>query len=177
MSVTPSVQNFLRHANVPYAVFPHTPAFSAQTEAGVMHIPQRDWAKAVVLFADGHPIQAIVAADCRVNLDRLALLAGADVLRLAREDELVWLYPDCEPGAMPPFGPLYKQTVFVDEALAAEDRIAFNAGTHHDAVVMRFDDFASLARPIVGDFAERDDASARDRIPHRSGPRALDDQC
>jgi Ala-tRNA(Pro) deacylase len=172
MSVRPAVQDYLRHANVPYAVFPHEPAFTAQTEAEATHIPRRDWAKAVVCFADGQPIQAIVAADCRVNLDRLARLAGADILRLAREDELVWLYPDCEPGAMPPLGPLYKQAVFVDEALAAEDRIAFNAGTHEDAVAMRFADFAALARPIVGSFGER-----VDRMPHRTGRRALDDQC
>jgi len=155
MPVIPAVQDYLRNASVPYAVVPHVPAFTAQDEAAVTRIPGRDWAKAVVCFADGQPIQAIVAADCRVNLDRLALLAGADILRLANEEELVWLYPDCELGAMPPFGPLYKQAVFIDEALAAEDRIAFNAGTHKDAVVMRFEDFAMLARPIVVSFAER----------------------
>jgi Ala-tRNA(Pro) deacylase len=56
---------------------------------------------------------------------------------------------------MPPFGPLYKQRVFVDEAVAAEKDIVFNAGTHRDAVCMRYDDVARLARPIVGRFAMR----------------------
>jgi Ala-tRNA(Pro) deacylase len=153
--VTPSVQEFLRASNVAYSVFPHEAAFTAREEAAVTHVPGHGWAKAVICFADGEPVQAVVPADLTVDLERLAYLTGADTIRLAREDELEWLYPDCERGAMPPFGPLYKQRVFVDERLAVEDRIAFNGGTHRDAVSMRYDDFALLTRPIVGRFAER----------------------
>jgi Ala-tRNA(Pro) deacylase len=154
MAVISSVQEFLRRANVPYAVFPHPPAYTAQDEAAVTHVPGRDWAKAVICFADGEPIQAVVPADLVVNLDRLLLLAGAASIRLAHENELDWLFPDCERGAMPPLGPLYKQRVFVDAALAAENAIVFNAGTHGDAVSMRYDDFAALTRPTVGSFAQ-----------------------
>ena len=155
MAVVPTVQEFLRRANVAYSVFPHQPAFSAQEEAAVTHIPGRDWAKAVVCFADGEPIQAVVPADREVDFDRLADLASVRRLRLADEDELRWLYPDCETGAMPPLGPLYKQTVFVDGTLAAEARIVFNAGTHADAVAMRYEDFAKITHPIVGWFTHR----------------------
>jgi Ala-tRNA(Pro) deacylase len=109
----------------------------------------------VSCFADGHPIQAVVPADLEVDLNRLAALAGAATIRLADEYELRWLYPDCEPGAMPPLGPLYNQPVFVDRILTVEYRIAFNAGTHADAVAMRYEDFAAITRPIVGSFARR----------------------
>ena len=108
-----------------------------------------------MLRADGEPIQAVVPADLEVDLDRLADVTEARTLRLAGEDELRWLYPDCEPGAMPPLGPLYRQTVFVDGTLAAEARIVFNAGTHADAIAMRYDDFAAITHPIVGWFARR----------------------
>ncbi len=155
MAVTELVQEFLRQANVAYSVFPHAPAYTAQEEAAVTHIPGRDWAKAVVFFADGEPIQAVVPADLVVDIEQLLLLTGAERVRLATEDELEALYPDCEPGAMPPLGPLYNQPVFVDVALAAEPQIVFNAGTHGDAVCMRYDDFAAVARPIVGSFAMR----------------------
>ncbi len=155
MAVAASVQEFLRRANIGYTVMPHMPAYTAQEEAAVTHVSGRDWAKAVICFADGEPIQAVVPADHVVNLDRLAALAGAGTIRLAREDELEWLFPDCERGAMPPLGPLYRQSVFVDEALADEERIVFNAGTHTDAVVMRYDDFVAITRPIVGRFANR----------------------
>jgi Ala-tRNA(Pro) deacylase len=158
MSVVPTVQEFLRRANVPYAVFQHPRAYTAQEEAAVTHVPGRDWAKPVICFADDEPIQAVVPADLVVDLDRLAVVAGAVSIRLADEDELRWLYPDCERGAMPPFGPLYRQTVYADEALADEDEIVFNAGTHGDAIRMRYDDFAAIAHPIIGRFARRPDA-------------------
>ena len=155
MAVVPSVQEFLRRANVPYSVFPHVRAYTAQEEAAVTHVPGRDWAQAVICFVDGEPVQAVVPADLEVDLDLLAVLACASTIRLAGESELRWLYPDCERGAMPPLGPLYKQMVYVDEALAVEEQIVFNAGTHGDAVSMRYDDFAAIAHPIVGRFARR----------------------
>jgi Ala-tRNA(Pro) deacylase len=155
MAVSLMVQEYLRSGNVGYAVFQHAPAFTAQEEAAVTHVPGRDWAKAVVCFADGEPIQAVVPAHRDVNLPRLLELTGARDLRLAHESELDWLYPDCERGAMPPLGPLYRQRVFVDEMLGREDEIVFNGGTHTDAICMRYADFAALAQPIVGRFAER----------------------
>lgn len=155
MAVVPSVQEFLRRSNTAYTVFPHRPAYTAQEEAAVSHVPGRDWAKVVVCFAGGEPIQAVVPADLHVDLVRLARLARVEHLRLAREDELDWLFPDCERGAMPPFGPMYRQRVFVDTSLAIENEIVFNGGTHADAVVMKYDDFARLAMPVTGRFATR----------------------
>jgi Ala-tRNA(Pro) deacylase len=135
-------------------MLPHKPAFSAQEDAAALHVPGRDWAKVVVCFVEGVPIQAVVPAPLIVNLDRLLKLAGGTVIRLAQEDELRRLYPGCEPGAMPPFGPLYGQQVFVDVALAMEPAIAFNAGTHTEAMRMEWGDFAASVNPIVGSFAE-----------------------
>jgi Ala-tRNA(Pro) deacylase len=155
VAVSNSVQEFLRQANVPYTVFQHPQAFTAQEEAAVAHVPGRGWAKTVVCFADGEPILAVVPADLVVSLDDLAALSGARAVRLAREDELDWLYPDCERGGMPPLGPLYRQRVFVDQALASEPDLIFNAGTHTDAVWMRFADFFAITHPAVGLFAER----------------------
>jgi Ala-tRNA(Pro) deacylase len=155
MAVTTSLNEFLRRSSVAYSVFPHPAAFTAQEEAAVTHTPGRDWAKAVACFADGEPILAVVPADVQVDLVRLARIAGAEDVRLAREEELDWLYPDCERGAMPPIGPIYRQPVFVDASLAAEEEVVFNAGTHVDAIAMAYQDFAALARPTVGRFAMR----------------------
>jgi Ala-tRNA(Pro) deacylase len=154
MPATSAIHEFLREARVGYTVLPHRPAYSAQAEAAAVHVPGRDWAKVVVCFVDGNPIEAVVPAPMIVNLDRLLEVAGGSVIRLAGEDELARLYPGCEPGAMPPFGPLYGQPVFVDVMLAREPVLAFNAGTHTDAIAMRWSDFAASVRPIVGRFAE-----------------------
>jgi Ala-tRNA(Pro) deacylase len=154
MSGTSSIHEFLREARKAYTVVPHGPAFTAQEGAAALHVPGRDWAKVVVCLIEGEPIQAVVPAPMAVNLDRLLELAGGKAIRLAQEDELGRLYPGCEPGAMPPFGPLYGQQVFVDVALAAEPEIVFSAGTHTEAICMRWADYAASVRPIVGKFAE-----------------------
>ena len=98
MAITIAVQEFLRRANVDYTVFRHAPAYTAQEEAALAHVPGRNWAKVVVCIADGEPIQAVVPADLHVDLERLAEVVVASEVRLAREDELVWLFADCEPG-------------------------------------------------------------------------------
>ena len=153
MSVSPYIQEFLRQADVAYMVFPHPRAYTAKQEAAAAAVPQHNWAKVVICFADGEPFQAVVPADCDVDFERLARVIGVPRVRMATEDELDWLYPDCETGAMPPLGPLYRQVVYVDEQLAADEKIAFNAGTFANAVAMRFADFARLTHPTIEHFA------------------------
>jgi len=163
-----TIHEFLRDAHVPYAVVPHRPAYTAQDEAEVMRVPGRDWAKVVVCFVDGAPVEAVVPAPSIVNLERLLELAGGSEIRVAEEEELYGLFPECEVGAMPPFGPLYGQTVYVDAALALERDIVFNAGTHREAIVMRWHDFVKMVNPIVGGFAEAPgDHAAMYEVSHR----------
>jgi Ala-tRNA(Pro) deacylase len=154
MSDAMSIHTFLRDAHVPYTVVPHHPAFTAQEEAAATHVPGRDWAKVVVCVVDGQPVQAVVPAPLIVNLERFLELSGGSAVRLALDDELPTLFPGCEPGAVPPFGPIYGQAIFVDVQLAAEPELMFNAGTHTEAIAMRWADFARTVRPIVGNFAQ-----------------------
>jgi len=154
MPTTTSIHEFLREAHVPYSALPHPAAFHAREEAAAAHVPGRDWAKVVVCFIDGEPVQALVPAPSFVNLAQLLELAGGHAIRIADEHELRRLFPECEVGAMPPFGPLYGQTVFCDAALALAPEIAFNAGTHRDAIAMRWSDFVKMVNPIVGRIAD-----------------------
>lgn len=154
MTIAPSIGNFLKRDHVPYTTIKHGVAYTAQEEAAVARIPGRDWAKTVVCFADGQPIQAVLPADSMVDLGRLRALARADAVRLATEVEIADLYPECEPGAMPPFGPLYGQRVFVDASLVGDPKMVFNAGTHTDAICMHYNDFEEIVKPLVGAFAK-----------------------
>jgi Ala-tRNA(Pro) deacylase len=148
-----SVDRFLKQARVPFTTFRHAPAFTAQERAAVSHVPGRSWAKVVVCYADEEPVLVVVPAHLLVDLNVLGALAGAATVRLANEEELAALYPDCEPGAMPPFGALYRQRVFVDRSLVGEADMVFNGGTHTDAIRMHYGDFADLSGPIVGQLA------------------------
>jgi Ala-tRNA(Pro) deacylase len=147
-----SLDETLRQARVPYTAFRHPPAFSAQRGAAVSHVPGHSWAKVVVCFADEELILAVVPAAVMVDLEALRELSGAGSIRLAREPEFTGLYPDCEPGAVLPFGTRLAHRVFVDRSLVGETEMVINAGTHTEAIRMHYNDFAVLTRPIVGAF-------------------------
>ncbi len=154
MAIATSIGKFLELVKVPYTTFTHRAAFTAQEEAAAAHVPGRHWAKTVICLVDDEPVQAVLPAHMTVDLEKLRTLAGGGVLRLATEPEIAKLYPECEPGAMPPFGPLYKQRVFVDKSLMGDPEMVFNAGTHTDAIRMRYSDFETITKPIVGSFVQ-----------------------
>jgi Ala-tRNA(Pro) deacylase len=133
-------------------VIHHPLAYTALREAAAAQVSDREWAKAVVCIADDRPILAVVSADHVVDMRRLRGVVGTEQLRLASEGEISAIYKGCEVGAMPPLGPLYEQRVFVDDSLTENDEIAFCAGSHREAVRMRYHDFARLVHPTVGSF-------------------------
>jgi Ala-tRNA(Pro) deacylase len=154
MSVPQRLRSFLDSNYVPYQTLSHSTTYTAQGTATVMQISGKEIAKTVVLCAGVHgdePILAVIPGPRHVKFEKLAVLIGKPV-RLATEEEFSRLFPDCELGAMPPFGALYNLPVYVDEALARDKEVLFNAGTHHDAVRMAYEDFVRLAKPIVRSF-------------------------
>ena len=155
MAIPVPIRDFLSSRHVDFRVVTHPTAYTAQEEAAVAHVPGREWAKTVVCFADNEPIQVVLPAHYSIDFDRLREVAGAAQVRLATEAEIVALYPGCEAGAMPPLGPLYNQRVFVDASLSEDEDVVFNAGTHVDAVRMRYEALVSLTGGVVASFANR----------------------
>jgi Ala-tRNA(Pro) deacylase len=150
--VPASISGYLERHGVSFSVVEHSVAYTAQEEAAATHVPGREWAKAVVCMVDDQPTLAVLPADYLVDLDRFREACGGKSVRLASEAEMRPLYSDCEVGAMPPLGPLYKQPVVVDTHLTADPEILFNAGSHREAIRMRYRDFEELVRPMVADF-------------------------
>ncbi len=138
---------------VPYQLISHPEAHTAPELAMSIHAPGREVAKVVIVQADGEYVMAVLPAHRQIHLTRFAQVAGARRISLAEEGEIRKLFPDCEPGAMPPLGNLYGFSIYVEESLAREPVIFFAAGTHREVIKMRFDDFQRLARPTVADFA------------------------
>lgn len=153
MSVSARLETLLEESGAGYEVIDHPLAFTAQEEAAASHVPGRHWAKTVAVLVDGDPALAVLPATRRLDLDRLRELVGTERVEIAREAEFQDMYPDCDLGAMPPFGILYGQRTFVDETLREEERIAFHAGDHRTAIEMSFSDFERLAEPIPAKIA------------------------
>jgi Ala-tRNA(Pro) deacylase len=135
--------------HVDYQTIPHPTAYTAQETAALAHVSGHELAKSVIVNIDGALAMVVQNASSMVPLGRLRAATGAQDVQLASEREFRDRFPDCELGAMPPFGNLYGMDVFVTEALAQDERIAFNAGTHTELIRLRYADFAKLAQPVV----------------------------
>lgn len=143
------LKNFLDSHNVEYVSISHSPAYSAQAIAASAHIPGKELAKTVIVKIDDKFAMAVLPASYRVHLGHLKVSVSASHVELATETEVESLFPDCEMGAMPPFGNLYDMDVFVAEQLAEDEEIAFSAGSHTELIKMSYKDFESLVMPTV----------------------------
>ena len=154
MSVSQKLRQMLDRERVKYVVVTHSPAFTAQEIAASMHTPGRELAKTVVIRHQNGLALTVLPAQARVDLERLSSLVGSRA-SLAGEKEFAAAFPECEVGAMPPFGGLYGLDTYVEESLTEDREITFNAGTHTEAIRMSFADYRKLAQPKVGRFAEQ----------------------
>jgi Ala-tRNA(Pro) deacylase len=147
------LESYLRQQQVAFDVQQHRTAYTAQEVAESEHIAGRLVAKTVVTWADGQLVLLVLPASLQVELAHLGAALGAKATRLAHEAEFVDAFPDCEVGAMPPFGNLYDLPVYVDKSLTEDEVIVFPAGTHTETMSLRYADYAQLVKPTIVEFA------------------------
>jgi Ala-tRNA(Pro) deacylase len=150
---TERLQKFLDENQVKYTVIRHSPAFTAQEIAATSHVSGKELAKTVIAKVDGELAMVVLPAPSLVDWDRLADVARTHDVDQAQESEFRDRFADCEVGAMPPLGNLYEMSVYVDDALANVEEIAFNAGSHRELIRMTYADYERLVRPIKGKIA------------------------
>jgi Ala-tRNA(Pro) deacylase len=153
MSMNTRLAEYLDREQASYDTRLHAEAFTAQEVAATSHVPGRDLAKVVVVRGEaGQYLMAVLPAACRLDLETLAAAAGGGHLSLASEAEVRRLFPDCEAGAMPPFGRLYGLPVYMDACFPTTERLFFQAGNHREVVGMAYPEFLRLVNPVVGEF-------------------------
>jgi Ala-tRNA(Pro) deacylase len=141
------LKEFLDSKGVKYITIPHRPAYTAMEVAESAHVPGQEMAKTVIVDVDGRLAMAVLPATRHVSAERLGRSVGAQHVGIAKEGEFRFDFPDCEVGAMPPFGNLFNMEVLVDPKLAEDEEIAFNAGTHSEVLRMAYRDFERLVHP------------------------------
>jgi Ala-tRNA(Pro) deacylase len=154
MAIPDRILSFLKENNAEYDHTRHPSTYTARELAHLDHVPERNVAKTVVFLGDEVFAMAVMPADENLDLNQLRRALGLSRLRLATEEEVAKLFPDCEVGAMPPFGALFGLPVYVDNRLVEQEMIEFNAGTHRDELRMPYREFARLVEPIVRHFGE-----------------------
>jgi Ala-tRNA(Pro) deacylase len=150
-----------------YTIVTHSPSFTAQEVAQSAHISGEDMAKTVIVWMDGAMAMVVLPGSHMVDCDLLRMQSGSRDIELANESEFKDRFPECDIGAMPPFGNLFNMKVFVSSALKERSEIAFNAGSHRELVRMSYADFESVVRPIVISFTFRKKSREED-IPASS---------
>jgi Ala-tRNA(Pro) deacylase len=141
------LKEFLDESGVRFVSIVHSMAYTAQEIAATTHIPGKEIAKTVMVKLDGKMAMAVLPASYRVDFDLLKKAAGAKKAELAGEEEFKDMFPECEIGAMPPFGNLYGMEVYVAQTLAEDEEIAFNAGSHTELIKLAYKDFENLVKP------------------------------
>ncbi len=155
MSCKERLEVYLRENGAGYQVQEHPPAYTSQEVAAAERVPGRMFGKVVMVMADGNLTMMVLSAPQEIDLLKAAYALGASEVRLATEEEFASRFPDCEVGAMPPFGNLYDIPVYADPALAEDETIVFEAGTHTEAMSVKYADFERLVRPNIFEFASR----------------------
>lgn len=143
------LKDYLDQNQVPYVTVSHSPAYTAQEIAKRTHIKGDQLAKTVIVTIDGSMAMVVLPASCRIRWDRFIKAMGTDFIELADEEEFQDHFPNCEVGAMPPFGNLYDMNVYLYEELAKNEEIAFSAGSHSEIIKLKFSDYREIVEPIM----------------------------
>jgi Ala-tRNA(Pro) deacylase len=163
MTIPARLTAHLEQSHAAYFPIHHTPARSSQYTASLLHVPGKHVAKTVALRAGEQILLAVLPASYHVNVEKLGAAVGGPV-KLIDEEECYQLFPDCQPGAIPPFGELYGFPVYLDAALAQVREIIFSAGTLSDAIRMGNTDFVYMVKPRICSFADEGEIASHDRI-------------
>ena len=154
MTILKKLKDYLEKNQVRYEVGIHEMLYTAQEIAATMHIPGKEWAKVVMVKADGKMTMLVLPASYRIDTKKLKRVLNCKRLGISKEKDFEELFPDCEVGAMPPFGNLYNLEVWVDQVLTEDKFIVFQAGSHVETLKIKYSDYARLVNPKVGDFSE-----------------------
>jgi Ala-tRNA(Pro) deacylase len=144
--------DFLDESKVRYEILHHPEAFTSHELAAIEHVKGKDRAKVVMVKAGIEILMAVLPTDRRVDLEKIGKITGRPAA-VAVETEFKPLFPDCAIGTMPPFGHLYGVATYLDRSVAEADKLVFEAGTHSDAIKMKYVDYERLAKPTIADFA------------------------
>jgi Ala-tRNA(Pro) deacylase len=146
------LKEFLDNENIKYVSIVHSTAYTAQEVAASAHITGKELAKTVIVQLDGEMAMAVLPANRKIILQDLREVTGSDQVKFVAEEDFKKKFPDCETGAMPPFGNLYGMTVYVAATLGENEQIAFNAGSHTEVIKLAYKDFERLVKPKVVSF-------------------------
>jgi Ala-tRNA(Pro) deacylase len=149
MTVLDSIRAWLREQAVPFRELHHEPTLTSEDSARVRGESIEIGGKALLLKVDDDFRLFVLSAALRVDSQAIRDRFGARRSRFATPEELHEL-TGLVPGSVPPFGrPILPFDLYVDESIARNERIAFNAGSLTDSIFLATADYLRVAAPEV----------------------------
>lgn len=140
---------FLDEQGAPYRTVHHAPTSTSEESAAARGEDLRIGGKALLVKVGDAFKLFVLSAALKLDSDAVRELCHVKKTRFASKDELLEL-TGLVPGSVPPFGrPILPFDLFVDESIAANERIAFNAGSLSDSIIMATSDYLRIAKPTI----------------------------
>ncbi len=146
--IAKKLKEILDNRKMKYSIIKHPEVFTTQEASEAAHLSSHAMAKSVIVKLDDELVMTVLPANKKINLEKLRDDQDAKIAELAAEDEFKFKFPDCELGAIPPFGNLYGMELYVDESLKGHKELGFCAGTHHEILKMNYKDYEKITKPI-----------------------------
>lgn len=146
-TVLQAIRDLLNKQGIAFRELHHEPTFTSEDSARVRGEALRTGGKALLMKGDGQYRLFVLPADRKVDSGAVRRELNVRKMRFANPDELQEL-TGLVPGSVPPFGrPLLPFELFVDSRILDNERIAFNAGSLTDSIILSVDDYLSAAEP------------------------------
>ncbi|HYQ72832.1 MAG TPA: YbaK/EbsC family protein [Gammaproteobacteria bacterium] len=143
MAIASTVSNFLRAQDAEYDVLTHPHTATSGESAQAAHVPGSRLAKSVILEDEQGFLMVVLPSNRKVNMRELHRQLNRN-LALAPEHEFGGLFADCETGALPPIGLAYGVETVVDDEIAEQTDIFFEAGDHEQLIHVSAETFQTL---------------------------------
>jgi Ala-tRNA(Pro) deacylase len=145
--------NLLENNKIKYQVYKHKPVFTSEEAAAIRGTELKHGTKALVMFGDNQPMMIVLPANLKVDTSKFKKSFKIKDLRMAKPEEVEKI-TKVKIGAVPPYGNIFKIPLYVDEKLADNKTIVFNAGEHTKSIELNYKDYEKTAKPIIGNFSK-----------------------
>ena len=147
--VLPAIREFLKQQDVPFREVHHEPTLTSEDSARARGEDLKVGGKALLMRADDKTLLFVLPADRRADSAAIRRELGVKKLRFVTKEELLEL-TGLVPGSVPPFGqPILPFQLYVDAGIRENERIAFNAGSLTDSIILAVSDYLRIAQPTA----------------------------
>jgi prolyl-tRNA editing enzyme YbaK/EbsC (Cys-tRNA(Pro) deacylase) len=153
-AVLEAIRAALSAAGATWREIEHEPTRTSEESARARGEPLEIGAKALLVKVDERFVLLVLSAARKLDSKKLRAALGARATRFATSEELLEL-TGLVPGSVPPFGePILPLPLYVDRSVAANERVAFNAGSLTRSMIVAREAWQAAARPAqVLDFS------------------------